>query len=368
MPWATERKGEFTPKRLIDNDWRRVAARAIRLLRTCTPRAPILTKPNQAPRTLPPGGTRVNRYVDYETYEVWTRMDSWSLRYEGKNRDAPPKQATEARLEEWRAVHAAARVEAEGAAIALIADLRECGSSDKYRPDRSLPGSTANDDPYHESDTDSCHSDVTVWDSNKQRYERLLGGGRRRPWSSSRRGAALVSRPREWLVDSGSCFHILGANDLSHHERSRTKDTGHETLLSTANGPTATRSALDVALDEGKSDIKPIVLPDSPPVLSMGQMIRKNGCKFYWDEEQGASLTLRDGRVVHLEVKDDVPVMSWPAFCGKGAPAVPGQNGEAASPKRSNESVTLDPIFQRGEVGLVAVRRGNPPLLHQLLL
>ena len=167
----------------------------MRLFRTCAPRAPSLYMPPVS-RTLPPGGTRINRYVDYESYEVWVRMDRWSLRYEGKNRDAPPKVATEALLQEWRAEHAEARREAEDAAHALIEDLRECGVSDKYRPDRSLPGSDANDDPYQESDTDSCHSDVTVWDSDKQRYKRLLGGGRRRPWSSSRRGMALASRPR----------------------------------------------------------------------------------------------------------------------------------------------------------------------------
>ena len=167
---------------------------------------------------------------------------------------------------------------------------------------------------------------------------------------------ALASRRREWLVYSGSCFHILGANDFNHHERSRTKDTGNEALLSTANVPTATRAALDISLAEVEIDIEPIVLPDSPPVLSMGRLIRRFGCKFYWCEEQGASLTLRDGRVVQLEAKDDVPVMSCPAPAtwGRGALAAPGLSAWPASCRRLSASWTKDPNSLRG--GAVAGR------------
>ena len=63
VPWTTEYKGEFTPERLIDQDWRRTTARAVRMLSTCVPRKPILTMSSvRVPRT--PGRTRINRYTD----------------------------------------------------------------------------------------------------------------------------------------------------------------------------------------------------------------------------------------------------------------------------------------------------------------
>ena len=82
----------------------------------------------------------------------------------------------------------------------------------------------------------------------------------------------------------------------------------------------------------------------------MGQLIRRNGCKFYWDDEQGASLTLRDGRVVHLEVKDDVPVMTCPArYLRDRRTSSPWPERPGSLPHAFERVLDLGPELPRGE-------------------
>ena len=79
----------------------------------------------------------------------------------------------ERRLERMRSYHDDPTREALSCALALIEDLKECGAWDKYRQDWAVANSDANDDPCKDSDTDSCNSDVTAWDSDILRYSKL---------------------------------------------------------------------------------------------------------------------------------------------------------------------------------------------------
>ena len=94
---------------------------------------------------------------------------------------------------------------------------------------------------------------------------------------------ALVSRPREWLIDSGSRFDILGVSDLDHRERSRMKVSDEDVILATADRPTVARNkvALNLGPPFGDYRVDPIVLKDSPPALSMGRMVHEHGCTFH---------------------------------------------------------------------------------------
>ena len=127
---------------------------------------------------------------------------------------------------------------------------------------------------------------------------------------------AAVARPREWLIDSGSAFNILGARGLEHNERCNVRPCEDDVVMSTANGPACAKGTLDVTIGgpfedfEGPLRLSPIVMDESPHVLSLGRLIRKHGCSFEWSTGVGAVLRTRDGTKVKLEVKDDVPVMT----------------------------------------------------------
>ena len=177
---APARSGEFYPSAPRGEDGDRV----VRLLNNCVPRRPILKTPHLLAASnvrcvRPLANTRINAHIDMTKYPVETRMISWTRRAELRNK--PPAMCDERRLDRMRSYREEATQEARDSALELIADLEECGVTDKYRKDRAVPGSSVNDDPYHVSDADSCHSDVTVWDSDTMRYERLLSGGGRRP-------------------------------------------------------------------------------------------------------------------------------------------------------------------------------------------
>ena len=48
---------------------------------------------------------------------------------------------------------------------------------------------------------------------------------------------AAVARPREWLIDSGSCFDIVGRRDLDHSERCSVRPSEDTSFWPLPTGP-----------------------------------------------------------------------------------------------------------------------------------
>ena len=94
----------------------------------------------------------------------------------------------------------------------------------------------------------------------------------------------------------------------------RVRDAATPTVLATANGPTTASRTVDLSLGDPMLDhrIEPLLLPDSPAVLSMGRLVNEFGARFVWDPGENPYLHLPDGRVMGLEVEDNVPVMCCP--------------------------------------------------------
>ena len=64
----------------------------------------------------------------------------------------------------------------------------------------------------------------------------------------------------------------------------------------------------------------PILLRDSPPVLTTGGMVMDHRCAFPLGPDEGTCLIVADGRVVGLDVRDKVLVMSRPARWPRSRP------------------------------------------------
>ena len=124
-----------------------------------------------------------------------------------------------------------------------------------------------------------------------------------------------MSRPREWLVDWGSCFDVVDISGLDRHEWSCVKPSDGDVTRATDNGLFLARNTAVMNLGPPFGDCRagPIVLRDSPPVLSMVRMVTERGFTFHWGPDDGACLIMLNGRVCGVDVRDNVLVMPCPA-------------------------------------------------------
>ena len=83
--------------------------------------------------------------------------------------------------------------------------------------------------------------------------------------------AACADLNRAWAIDSGSCVHLVRADELTEEETSRIQPVkgGPENLI-TANGPTEADREVSVRIGSCDSSATALVLDDSPSVPSLG--------------------------------------------------------------------------------------------------
>ena len=88
-----------------------------------------------------------------------------------------------------------------------------------------------------------------------------------------------------------------------------------------------------------REPIFPLVLKDTPPVLSVGKRVMHQGYGFHWDPYSTEPYFVTpDGKHLYLTVEDDVPYLAADARC---VPAAPDVDEEAAT----------DPISPAGDAG-----------------
>ena len=91
-----------------------------------------------------------------------------------------------------------------------------------------------------------------------------------------------AGRTRNWIVDSGSCFDLVGLDELKHEETANIQTNTSPVTLTTANGVTTTDKRVKLSMKEMVGAISAIVLPDAPAVLSLGRKCLDEGYSFMW--------------------------------------------------------------------------------------
>ena len=114
---------------------------------------------------------------------------------------------------------------------------------------------------------------------------------------------------RKFIGDTGSGSHLISASDLTEEERSRIRKSAVKMRLHTANDVITVDECTDVFIEEMGEILSPLVLLNTPAVVSIGLICMEQGGKFEWLPGQTPTLTLRDGRVVRFTVEHNVPYM-----------------------------------------------------------
>ena len=114
---------------------------------------------------------------------------------------------------------------------------------------------------------------------------------------------------RKWIVDSGSCFDIVGVQYMDAKERREQTTTQRPYRITTANGVLRADQETTIPMAKTGSQTTAIVLKDSPCVLSLGKRCMKEGFAFEWKPGENPVLISPDGKRTMLELQNLVPVL-----------------------------------------------------------
>ena len=154
---------------------------------------------------------------------------------------------------------------------------------------------------------------------------------------------------RQWLVDSGSAMDLIderAAEPFAHFI-----EEGEEVKLATANGVIGSRQRLEIHIDELDVDVRPVVLKNTPCVLSLGRRIVRDGYDFVWRHDEDPFLISPDGRQIDLEVHDLCPYLS--IVDGEDPPMPPPRRRRSASSSAAVATHPQRPCLRRQRKGVL---------------
>ena len=114
----------------------------------------------------------------------------------------------------------------------------------------------------------------------------------------------------QYVLDSGSEFHLVGERDLSREGWKRVREAIEDVYLATASGPEAASRELTGHFDVlGGVRLVHKVLRNSPAVVSMGRLIENHGFSFHWMHGSTPVLVFPDGEKLELPCHGHVPYL-----------------------------------------------------------
>ena len=132
---------------------------------------------------------------------------------------------------------------------------------------------------------------------------------------------------RHWLMDTGSAMDLI--NERAAEPFAHYIEQGEEVRLATANGVIGSRRRLELHIEELTEDVTPLVLQNTPCVLSVGKRVVQDGYDFVWRHGEDPYLLHPEGRRrVDLVVRDFCPYLS---VTGAEDPPPPRQRRRAAA-------------------------------------
>jgi hypothetical protein len=111
----------------------------------------------------------------------------------------------------------------------------------------------------------------------------------------------------KWLLDTG-CGHDLVSQKMVGNGPMRKLDSDEVISFATANGRITTEIVAPMFCEELKDLVEPLVLPDTPAVLSIGRRCMHMGYGFFWHPGRNPLLVTPGGDAIPLLVNKDIPV------------------------------------------------------------
>ena len=121
-----------------------------------------------------------------------------------------------------------------------------------------------------------------------------------------------LQEQREYLVDTGASFHCIGESALTDKERDTIREINRPVMLQTAKGITTADQVVDVYVRQLEIFVEALVLGESPPLLSVGQLIKEHSCTSNMGKK-GATMKTPSGSPVRVRLPFSHYTMFAPA-------------------------------------------------------
>ena len=116
-----------------------------------------------------------------------------------------------------------------------------------------------------------------LWDSIAAGYNARWRAAGKAFCATPHTSQKLRMIPGRWLGDTGASWHMVSPQDLPPQIRSKRVPCKREIWLDTANGPLKATHEVPLADERLPSDIAPILLENTPAVLSVGKFCMEAG-------------------------------------------------------------------------------------------
>ena len=142
-----------------------------------------------------------------------------------------------------------------------------------------------------------------------------------------------------WLVDSGSCYHLIGKDEVPDGQK--VVETHYPITLVTANGEVTHNQRAKTPVRVMNKKLDTVVVGECPPVAGMGRLCIDDGMDFIWLGSRGedpylvhggSTTVSTTGTVSELRVENYCPYLDDPEVCGNCKPAVTAACGGALMP------------------------------------
>ena len=147
-------------------------------------------------------------------------------------------------------------------------------------------------------------------------------------------------RIAEWLVDTGTTYHLCDPKSIRNFVARRDKVTGDK-RIATAGGIKEMKWQVSTHVSALNLQVTGKAMSDCPPALSVGRLVLEQGCTFEWKPGSYPSLYLPCGRRVKLKVRRFVPALD--ALLIATAMAGSGSEGSEGGGDPTHEVTTDEP-------------------------
>ena len=113
--------------------------------------------------------------------------------------------------------------------------------------------------------------------------------------------------PYYWVADTGSPVDLICADNVL--TGTTLYPLSNARMFNTANGRTRANNSVRVDSSALGASVNPLVLQNTPPVLSIGQRVVNANWKFEWTQSAGPIFTKPDGNTIKMSVKNFVPII-----------------------------------------------------------
>jgi hypothetical protein len=122
--------------------------------------------------------------------------------------------------------------------------------------------------------------------------------------------AVASTEERCYILDSGASFNLIGRKFMTRKEVSRIKRAALTIALTTATCDVEINETVDIYVADLKMTFTFWVLPEVPPILSIGYLVKHYGFSFSWELDDGQEamrIKLPQGEIMDSLLVNDVP-------------------------------------------------------------